>query len=664
MRHIFIVLLLLIIIPFKGKAQVNPLDSLQQLMRNAPHDSVKCRLLLLMVDAQNDEKIWPNYYKEVIQICSKYCDETKLPNTKSDTVFLNFLASAYDLKGYHFQILGDVKSAITFLNKSLNVSKKINSKQQLASTYNNLAGINSEQGDLKTALKYFNLSLETATELKDKYFMAKSFGNIATCYDNLGDTALATKMYLKAAELFGEVKDFSGQILIYNNLAGRHNVTETSLFYYLKAYDLSKKVKDMKGLSFVAGNIGYLYRKLNKIKLAYKYSLEAYKAAYDLGYPNIIKPQALNMFWIERERGNFKSAIEYQTTFYKMRDSIRNLDVAKEAMNQQMNFEYEKQKTLDDVTHAKELELGVEREKRQSFISIMVGVGLVIVILFLIFVFLKLKETRRQKGIIELQKKEVDQKNEIIETKQKEILDSILYAKRIQNALLAHEDVLNELLPNHFVYFKPKDIVSGDFYWATKKGDKFYLAVCDSTGHGVPGAFMSLLNIGFINEAINEKGIERPNEVFDFVRQRLIDNISKDGQKDGFDGILLCFQSGNERITYAAANNASLLTTGDKSLDLDYDRMPVGIGENLAKFTLFELAYAPGDLLYLYTDGFADQFGGPKGKKFMSKKLKALLNSFNLKPINEQQTELNKQLEKWQGNLEQVDDICVLGLRL
>ena len=140
-----------------------------------------------------------------------------------------------------------------------------------------------------------------------------------------------------------------------------------------------------------------------------------------------------------------------------------------------------------------------------------------------------------------------------------EIRDSINYAKRIQQTLLAQDDFLRDNLNELFVFFVPKDIVSGDFYWATKQNKKFYLAVCDSTGHGVPGAFMSLLNIGFLNEAINEKAIEKPNEVFDYVRLKLINTISKDDQKDGFDGILLCFDEENKSITYAAANNSPLL---------------------------------------------------------------------------------------------------------
>ena len=260
--------------------------------------------------------------------------------------------------------------------------------------------------------------------------------------------------------------------------------------------------------------------------------------------------------------------------------------------------------------------------------------------------------------------KEVELKNETISLKNKEITDSINYAKRIQYTLLAHTDFLKENIPNHFVYFNPKDIVSGDYYWAAKKGNKFYLAVCDSTGHGVPGAFMSLLNIGFLTEAINEKGIEKPNEVFNFVRERLINTISKEGQKDGFDGILICMDQKTKQITYSAANNKPILLQTGSVIELEADRMPVGMGERKDEFKLYTVDSRAGDTLYLYTDGFADQFGGPKGKKFKYKTLNELILANSNLLLEEQHNMLKESFENWRGNLEQVDDVCVIGIKL
>jgi ligand-binding sensor domain-containing protein/serine phosphatase RsbU (regulator of sigma subunit) len=258
-----------------------------------------------------------------------------------------------------------------------------------------------------------------------------------------------------------------------------------------------------------------------------------------------------------------------------------------------------------------------------------------------------------------LEKNKVEEKNEIIEKKQKEILDSINYARRIQYSLLANDQVLSENLPEHFILFKPKDIVSGDFYWATKKNERFYLAVCDSTGHGVPGAFMSLLNISFLNEAVNEKNISEPHKVLNHVREQLIQNM--DGGQDGMDAILVCFE--RNRISYSAAHNKPVLIRKGKVIELQTDKMPVGKGEKMESFSGFELNAEKGDMLYMFTDGYADQFGGEKGKKFKYKQLHETLISISEEPMNVQKERLQKTFESWKGTLEQIDDVCILGVR-
>jgi two-component system, sensor histidine kinase LadS len=258
---------------------------------------------------------------------------------------------------------------------------------------------------------------------------------------------------------------------------------------------------------------------------------------------------------------------------------------------------------------------------------------------------------------------ELQEQKEIVEEKNKEIVDSINYAKRIQYTLLAHENTFVKNLNEHFIVFKPKDIVSGDFYWATEFNDKFYLAVCDSTGHGVPGAFMSLLNISFLNEAINEHSIERPSEVFDHVRKRLIENVSQDEQKDGMDGILVSIDKKQRKVTYAAANNGPLLVRNNTVVDLAYNKMPVGKGVKDDPFSHYEFTPEKGDVLYLFTDGYTDQFGGPKGKKYKYKRLVEKLVQMSKDMLSAQKKEIENDFVNWKGNLEQVDDVLVIGIR-
>jgi serine phosphatase RsbU (regulator of sigma subunit)/rhodanese-related sulfurtransferase len=261
-------------------------------------------------------------------------------------------------------------------------------------------------------------------------------------------------------------------------------------------------------------------------------------------------------------------------------------------------------------------------------------------------------------------KASVEKQNEEIAEKSKSITDSINYAKRIQFTLLANDELLRKNLKDHFVLFKPKDIVSGDFYWAAERGGNFYLAVCDSTGHGVPGAFMSLLNTSFLNEAINEKGIESPDLICDYVRQRLITSVSQHGGKDGMDGILICWNRKKRKLTYAAAHNTPFVVSGGKGAELDADKMPVGIGENSNNFSLNEVNVKDGDKIYLFTDGYADQFGGPKGKKFKYRQLHELLVSLNDVNFEEQKKVLDAIVNEWKGHLDQTDDILIIGLSL
>ncbi len=277
---------------------------------------------------------------------------------------------------------------------------------------------------------------------------------------------------------------------------------------------------------------------------------------------------------------------------------------------------------------------------------------------------------------------EIEEKKNVIELKQKEIFDSITYAKHIQDAVLDNQKILSEHLGDErfFLVYEPKDVVSGDFYWAAhvkvaepsddaefearQHDELLYLAVCDSTGHGVPGAFMSLINIGYLKEAVNERKIYNPGKIFDFVRKRLIDNINSDDHKDGFDGILLCKNLATGKIWYAAANNKPILISSSGIEVLEADKMPVGIGFKQNEFTTRSLTCERGDFLYLFTDGFADQFGGEKGKKLMQKRLVQLLEEIAGLPATQQQDKIAAFFKGWKGDLDQVDDVCMIGLNI
>jgi ligand-binding sensor domain-containing protein/serine phosphatase RsbU (regulator of sigma subunit) len=279
------------------------------------------------------------------------------------------------------------------------------------------------------------------------------------------------------------------------------------------------------------------------------------------------------------------------------------------------------------------------------------------------------EQLMKQTEFAESQRELAETQKQLVQEKAKEIMDSILYAKRIQTALLTSHEYITEHIPDkHFVLFKPKDVVSGDFYWALQHKNKFYLATCDCTGHGVPGAFMSMLNISFLNEAILERGIKEPHEIINRVRDEIIAALNPKGSKevsmDGMDAVLCCYDFEQMKLTFAAANNVLWLVRNNELTEYKADKMPVGKhSEELHPFTLQTIDLIKGDIIYTSTDGFPDQTG-KNDKKLMKKNLKEQLLSIHTLPMAEQKEYLNAFFEDWKGDTEQVDDVCVVGVRI
>ncbi|MBI3503120.1 MAG: SpoIIE family protein phosphatase [Bacteroidetes bacterium] len=262
----------------------------------------------------------------------------------------------------------------------------------------------------------------------------------------------------------------------------------------------------------------------------------------------------------------------------------------------------------------------------------------------------------------------INQQKKLLEEKNKDITDSIQYAKRIQSALMASDNLLKKNLPEHFVLYKPKDIVSGDFYWAEKFENKFLLAVCDCTGHGVPGAFMSLLGISFLNEITKEKNITQPDLVFNALRANIINALNPEWTmeegKDGMDAVLCNFDFTKKEVQFTCSNNPLWILRNNQWLEFKPDKFPIGLHGEIKPFTLRSEQLQKGDLMYMFTDGYADQFGGVKGKKFKYKNIQKVLLENSPKSMEEQKKILDDAIEKWKGNLEQVDDILIIGIRI
>lgn len=603
--------------------------------------------------------------------------------------------------GYLYRQDGNITKAIESYHKALKIQIEINDKLGVATSYNNIGFIFDNQDEPVKALEYYNKALDCYLSIKNKDGIANTCLNIAYIYKAYGDplckdskkecqtfaNKIAISYLNKSAKIYEEINDKIGLANSLNLLGGIYDVygdpecadsqeclkssSKKALAYYEKALTLRIEANNLAGISLSYGSLAEYMFQRGDLNLALDYGTKSMNSAKELGSPEKIQEAAFILKRIYEKQKQFQKSLGMYELYIQMRDTIENEETKKSVLKKGFQIEYEKKATADSVRVSEEKKVTnaqLKQEKTQRFA--LYG-GILLVGLFGVFMFNRFKITKKQNHLIQLQKTELQKQKELVEEHQKETLDSIHYAKRIQTALIANSDFITQHIPDNFIYFNPKDIVSGDFYWATKHKDKFYLAVCDSTGHGVPGAFMSLLNMGFLSEAIKEKNIEKPNEIFNYVRERLISTISDGGQKDGMDGILICVESpslverdGRVRITYAAANNEPILIRNNEIVELPKDKMPVGKGEKTEMFSLQSVELQFGDALYLYTDGFADQFGGPKGKKFKYKPLNELLLSIKDSALPEQKERLETAFSNWQGNQEQVDDVLIIGIKI
>jgi len=277
-----------------------------------------------------------------------------------------------------------------------------------------------------------------------------------------------------------------------------------------------------------------------------------------------------------------------------------------------------------------------------------------------------LEQRKRLEKLVEERTSEVVLQKELVEHKNREIIDSITYAKRIQRAILPRAKRLRNKLPRAFILFKPKDIVAGDFYWLEEKGNTLLLAVADCTGHGVPGAMVSLICNNTLSRTVREFDYTEPGAILNKVREMLIESLSSSGGmlQDGMDIALVSWNRETNKIKYAGAHNDLHIIRNGEIITLKADRQPIGAFKHSKPFKTHTFQLELGDSLYMFTDGYQDQFGGPKGKKFKSKNLMELLLSIQHLSMADQKRELNQTFLNWKGDLEQVDDVCLLGVKV
>lgn len=555
--------------------------------------------------------------------------------------------------------IGNYTEALNLNYAALDIFTKLNSRKAVSQAYNNMGIVYASQKNYQKALECYLTTLSIKKELGDQKAMSSTLINIGAAYDYLKEYDKAFNYYRQALELKKEMNDRKGEATCLMNIGLVHQntgKTDSAEYYYQQSLKLRREIQDKRGVASSLSTLGTMYLMNKQYALAERNLLEADTLSEALGTLDLsasIWGQLSDLYEATNRPADALNAFRNYT---RLKDSVNIEEANSNAEKLELKYEFENEKIALQKEQEKRDALAEESNKRQTLWIILISTVLLLVAGFSVFLFSRFRIIRRQKSIIEMQK-------QVVEEKSREVFDSIRYAKRIQYTLLAHDDFLKTHLRNYFAFYQPKDIVSGDFYWATEANGRFYLAVCDSTGHGVPGAFMSLLNISFLNEAITEKHISEPDEILNYVREKLIAHISQDGAQDGMDGTLICFDKGSDEITYAAANIAPVLVSNGDIIDGETDKMPVGKGQKTEPFRKFRYNIQKGDMLYLYTDGFADQFGGEKGKKFRHARLRELFGEIADKPAETQRTMLESTFNSWKGELEQIDDVCIVGVR-
>ncbi|MBL4593167.1 MAG: tetratricopeptide repeat protein [Flavobacteriales bacterium] len=704
------------------------IDSCLVLFHNAKHDTDKINAITIIVEESWDDSVWPKYNMWLYHFLKKSLTKQNTKLAKQN--LLKSLAGTINNIGFFYNNQGDIKNALKYYEESLKIEKEIGNKEGIAQSLNNIAIIYKNQGDIETAINLLHQSLKIQEEIGNQEGIAQGLNNLGGIYNSQGEKEKALEYFHKSLKLeekggnkqgiaiglnnlgyiynsqieeflkkksdpklidrlaekaidyylksqtiyfsLGNKKGIAGSYInigiVYNNQS--KNLTssttikdkkEKALEYYKKSLKIFKLIEDKEGSTYALNCIASVLMDLNRTAEAVKYAEQSLVIAEKIGFPANISATANLLSNLYEKQNKGMKALAMHRLFINMRDSINNDKNLKATIKQQAKYDYEKDKAIDDAEHDNLIAIEQKEKEKQKIISYATAVGLILVIVFLLFVFNRLKITRKQKLVIEEQTKE--------------IVDSITYAKRIQEAILPTHQFVKECLPESFIYYKPKDIVAGDFYWVDKKGGNILFAAADCTGHGVPGAMVSVVCHNAMDRAIREYNLTVPGQILDKTREIVVDQLNKEisiddslmeSIRDGMDIALCVLNTKTNELNYAGAYNPLwILRKGaDKIEEIKANRQSIGKVDKPLPYTTHQISLNKGDTIYLFSDGYADQFGGEKGKKMMYKPFKNLLLSLKNEPMENQLQTLSAHFESWKGDLEQIDDVCIIGVRI
>ncbi len=535
-----------------------------------------------------------------------------------------FIASTYGKIGLiNYKLKNNVKAA-DYFKKSLEVAIKHNLKGNIAYAYNNLGNIYSaESKQYDIALEYYKRALNLRKELKHELEVAPILLNMGGIYYDKLDLKTAEKLFKEALDLNLKNGMRRSSSLCLINLG--------SIYYDKKDYVQSNK---------------YYRESLNYLDNDFQTKENLY---YNLGEVNL-------------KLGNLEDAFKYNDTCMTIKDSLYSREAIRSLNDMQVKYETEK-------TQLELEKKDLEGRNKQVVIYAALG-GIVLLTGLAFFIFRGLRQKQKDNKALEAMNVIISEKSKIVEEQHKDITDSIKYAERIQTAILPPAKLWKEILPQSFVYYRPKDILSGDFYWIEETKTHVYVAAADCTGHGVPGALVSIINYNLLNKAVLEKDLTDPaqilNQVNEWLTQALHQSYNAASMRDGMDVSICVIEKKTKKMKFAGAFNSGYIIKDGVVEEMPADKKPVGafIEDNITSFTSKEYQLTGKETIYLFSDGYADQFGGPKGKKFKYKNLQKMLVEVQDKTFDQQKGVVQDTFINWKGQYEQTDDVLLIGFRL
>lgn len=640
----------------------------------------------------------PAFFIYLTIILLLFGPETKAQKLNVDSLetLLNHSSGIEKIPYYNaltnYYINNSTDKAIGLANEFLVLAEKYDSTNIIKHCYKILGKAYFYQENYSTALNYFKQFLDLQKVTKDEKGLASAYNNLGIVYRALDNYPEAIKYYNKALDINSKLNDTSGLSSNYNNLGVLHeslNLFAQARDFYKKSLKMALSINDLNGISTYYLNLGGIYLKLRDYDTAIDYCMKSIKICDSLNYTITLELNYDILYKTYKKLNNYKEALIYLEKFYTLKNKRINEETNKQVAELELKYQADKQQ--------QEIKL-LNKEKKQKDIINIIGLAALVVFLALIFILIRINKLRKrnnkilelrnaefiqQKEEIEAQRDEIEaQRDEIQRQKDltelqtnkilkqnKDITDSIEYAKHIQIALFPDKISLQKILKKGFCLFKPKDIVSGDFYWVAQVKNKSVIVAADCTGHGVPGAFMSIIGINFLNEIVHDLDITKPSDILNQLRKKIIKTMVHankiDASKDGMDMSLIVIDYDNMKLEYAGAYN-HLYYIHDHMLNvIKADRIPVGISEKaITPYTNHTIDIEKGDLFYMFTDGFSDQFGGPHRKKFRIGNLRELLLEIHEKEMIEQKRALFEAFINWKGKEAQVDDVLSIGIKI